>query len=55
MIECVYCGKIAINEPMYVVKKAIKVKGRRKCYEKIGYCCEQCETKDKPIMLEKGE
>lgn len=54
-MECMYCGKINHYAPMYVVKRQ-KYKGTKRL--RIGYCCDDCEIKGKPIEIKdwiKGE
>ena len=48
MLECMYCGKVNHYAPMYAILR------QRKKYEKrikIGYCCEECESKGKPTEI----
>jgi hypothetical protein len=49
---CFYCHKISINYPMTHIRKAVKPPRRPRRYEIIGYCCERCEQKGKPTIID---
>lgn len=52
---CFYC-KIDISFKIkYIVRKAIKPKGKDFRWVNIGKCCEECESKNRPLQYEFGE
>ena len=53
-MECMYCGASTINYPMSLVRKAVKPKHTSHRWEKIGYCCDECEAKGNPTEIEYG-
>lgn len=48
---CMYCKETSFNYEMFVVRKAIKPKGYPYRWQEIGYCCDDCESKGKPVNI----
>lgn len=51
--KCFYCNSsIGLLEPYFKLMKAIKPKGQRNRYIVIGKVCEECESSNKPLLIE---
>ena len=51
-MKCMYCEVETLNQPMYVVREAVKPKHSPYRWKKIGYCCERCEAEGKPTKVD---
>lgn len=51
-MKCRYCKRISINDPMLVVREATKAAGEPYRWQRLGYCCDDCEAKGCPVTIE---
>jgi|GEM_PF-3760500 len=49
---CTYCQRRSINDPMYLVRQAVKPKGAPHRWLDVGHCCDDCEADGHPTELE---